>query len=260
VQAERRGGAAARTAGHWLKDKDGNFSAARALAILLPVGVVAALAGALIVSVVEAGAWLTVLAIAVVNAVLVVWLVAAPLARGYEALLKARPRSGASPTIDSLTRVPNRRAITASLLEFMAYSGRYGHPLCVALVDLDLLREINRGIARKAGDKALQTVAAVLGDTLRMPDRAGRYGDEEFLVVLPNTTLKNAGKIAERIREGVETTDCSYGDKKIPVTVSIGVSQFRKGEDLETFLSRAEKALGTAKTSGRNRIVIERAA
>jgi len=140
----------------------------------------------------------------------------------------------------------------------MAYANRYGHPLSVALVDLDLLRELNRQLSRKAGDKALQAVAAVFTDTLRMPDRAGRYGDEEFLVILPNTTIKNATKIAERIREGVENADCIYSGQKIPVTVSIGASQYRKGEDLERFLSRVDKALAVAKTSGRNRVVTDR--
>jgi diguanylate cyclase (GGDEF)-like protein len=93
-----------------------------------------------------------------------------------------------------------------------------------------------------------------------MPDHAGRYGDEEFLVILPNTTLKNATSIAERIRDSVENIDCDLNGKKIPVTVSIGVSNFLKGEDLERFLVRVDKALTAAKASGRNRVVAERRA
>jgi len=141
----------------------------------------------------------------------------------------------------------------------MAYANRYSHPLSVALVDLDLLRNINREMGRKAGDKSLQTVAAVFTDTLRMPDHAGRYGDEEFLVLMPNTSLKNATQIAERIRDGVESVECSFNGKKIPLTVSIGASQFHKGEDLERFMARVDKALAAAKVS-RNRVVAERRA
>jgi len=240
----------------WLKDAHGDLSAGRSFALLLLL----ALAGAMIASAVSTGVWLTATLMAVLTAVLAHALILVPLARDYEAHLKAKPRAATSSTMDTLTRVPNQRGITASLLNAMSYANRYSHPLSVALVDLDLLTSINREMGRKAGDKALQTVAAVFSDTLRMPDHAGRYGDEEFLVVLPNTTLKNATAIAERIRDGVESADCSFSGKKIPVTVSIGASQFHKGEDLERFLARVGKALAAAKVSGRNRVVAERRA
>jgi diguanylate cyclase (GGDEF)-like protein len=244
-------------AGRWFKNGDGNFSAKRTLGALLLLGIVGTMATGAIADALGSAFWLATLLIAVVNATVALTLVVSPLARGYEASLKARPRGGATSMVDSLTHIPNRRGITASLLDAMAYANRYGHPLSVALVDLDLLRELNRQISRKAGDKALQAVAAVFTDTLRMPDRAGRYGDEEFLVIMPNTTIKNATKIAERIREGVENADCSHGGQKIPVTVSVGASQYRKGEDLERFLSRVDKALTMAKTSGRNRVATD---
>ena len=240
----------------WLKDTQGDLVTGRSFAWLLLL----TLAGAFIVSAAGAGVWQTATLVALLTAVLVQVLLVTPLARDYAAHLKARPRAATSGTMDALTRVPNQRGITASLLNAMSYANRYGHPLSVALVDLDLLTSINRQMGRKAGDKALQTVAAVFTDTLRMPDHAGRYGDEEFLVVLPNTTLKNATGIAERIRDGVENADCSFNGKKIPVTVSIGASQFHKGEDLERFLARVDKALAAAKVSGRNRVVAERRA
>ena len=240
----------------WLKDTQGDLVTGRSFAWLLLL----TLAGAFVVSAAGAGVWQTATLVAILTAVLVQVLLITPLARDYEAHLKARPRAATPGSMDALTRVPNRRGITASLLNAMSYANRYGHPLSVALVDLDLLTSINRQMGRKAGDKALQTVAAVFTDTLRMPDHAGRYGDEEFLVVLPNTTLKNATGIAERIRDGVENADCSFNGKKIPVTVSIGASQFHKGEDLERFLARVDKALAAAKVSGRNRVVAERRA
>lgn len=258
MKTEDGSGANAPAAACWFRKATGEFSAARTFGALFVVGLGSAiLAGALIGSV-GAGAWLAVLVAGAASAALAFGLVVRPLARSYEANLRARARSAAPSTVDTLTRIPNRRGITASLLDAMAYAGRYGHPLSVALVDVDLLRELNREAGRKAGDKALQAVAAVFADTLRMPDRAGRYGDEEFLVILPNTSLKNAAKIAERIREGVESAEASVGGKKLPVTVSIGASQFRKGEDLERFLSRVDKALDQAKSGGRNRVVTDR--
>lgn len=239
----------------WLKDTQGNLSAARAFVAVLLL----ALVGALVASATGVGPWQTAALTAVLGAALIQVLIVTPLAGDYEAQLKARPRT-AGGTLDALTRIPNRRGITTSMIDAMSYANRYNHPLSAALVDMDLLRNINREMGRKAGDKALQAVAAVFTDTLRMPDHAGRYGDEEFLVIMPNTTLKNATKIAERIRDGVENADCSFNDKEIPVTVSIGASQFHKGEDLERFLARVDKALTAAKANGRNRVVAERRA
>lgn len=258
MKSEQGGGAGSARNGlaGWLKDAQGGLSGGRSFALLLLL----MLAGAFIASAAGAGVWLTAVLMAILTAILAHVLIIMPLARDYEAHLKAKPRAATSSTMDALTRVPNQRGITSSLLNAMAYANRYSHPLSVALVDLDMLTNINREMGRKAGDKALQAVAAVFTDALRMPDHAGRYGDEEFLVILPNTTLKNATSIAERIRDGVENADCNFNDKKIPVTVSIGASQFHKGEDLERFLARVDKALTAAKASGRNRVVAERRA
>ena len=250
----REAGLARKGLAGWLKDAQGGLSAGRSFVLLLLL----ALAGAFIASAAGSGVWLTAVLMAILTSVLAHALLITPLARDYEANLNAKARAATSSTMDALTRIPNRRGVTSSLLEAMSYANRYNHPLSVALVDLDLLTSINRELGRKAGDKALQAVAAVFTDTLRMPDHAGRYGEEEFLVILPNTTLKNATTIAERIRDGVEGADCDFDGKKIPVTVSIGASQFHKGEDLERFLARVDKALAAAKASGRNRVVAER--
>lgn len=238
----------------WLKDAQGGLSAARVFIALLLL----TLAAAFIASAASAGVGPTAILMAILATVLVQALIVTPLARDYEVNLQNRSSTDAGGSMDALTRVSNRRGITSSLLNAMAYANRYNHPLSVALVDLDLLRNINNNLGRKAGDKALQTVAAVFGETLRMPDHAGRYGDEEFLVLMPNTSLKNASKIAERIRKGVESAECNFNGKEVPLTVSIGASQFHKGEDLERFLVRVEKALTSAKTAGRNCVVAER--
>ena len=239
----------------WLKDAQGGLSSARVFIALFLL----TLASAFIASAAGVAVWPTALLMAILATVLVHALIVTPLARDYETNLKNKPPSDTSGSLDTLTRISNRHSITSGLLNAMAYANRYSHPLSVGLVDLDLLRNINREMGRKAGDKALQTVAAVFTDTLRMPDHAGRYGEEEFLVLMPNTSLKNATQIAERIRDGVESAECSFNGKKIPLTVSIGASQFHKGEDLERFMARVDKALAAAKVS-RNRVVAERRA
>ncbi len=246
--------------GRLLRGADGGLSTLRSLSANFVLLFVTSLVVLSLASGMASSLMIGALVVALAGAPVLHFLLLRPLAGSYEANLKARARANTQGTVDNLTRIPNRRGITTSLLDAMAYASRYAHPLSVALVDLDLLREINRGMGRKAGDKALQSVAAVLGDTLRMPDRAGRYGEEEFLVIMPNTALKNAAKIAERIRTGVENVDLGHNDKKIPLTVSIGATQFRKGEDLERFMLRVDKALAEAKASGRNRVVMDRGA
>lgn len=239
--------------GQWFKNKKGGLSLLRTFAALLALMLVSALLVAAGGFAAGTGAVL----VAMLGAALVYALILMPLAHEYEATLGVKPRTSVDATQDALTRIPNRRGITTSLLDAMAYANRYSHPLTVGMVDLDMLSVINTGLGRKAGDKALQVVASVFTETLRMPDRAGRFGDEEFLVILPNTQIKNALKIAERIRDGVESANAT-GSKKIPLTVSIGVAQFKKGEDLERFLTRVNKALAHAKTAGRNRVAIDK--
>lgn len=239
----------------WYQGPDGSVVLWRVFVVLFAVvlvsAVIAEFAG------VSAGASvviMTLLATALAHA-----LVLAPLSHLKAPSAQSLPPRGMEPTtVDALTRIPNRRGITTSLLDAMAYANRYGHPLSVAMVDLDMLSDINAGTGRRAGDKALQAVASVFTDALRMPDRAGRYTGEEFIVILPNTLIKNAARIAERLRAGVENVEVISNGRKVPVTVSIGVAQFRKGEDLERFLSRVDKAVTVAKSSGRNRVATDR--
>lgn len=239
----------------WLRNKEGALSTWRSFMVLL--GVV--WFSALLVSFSEPGTLAGAALTALLAGGLIYALVVVPVARDDAARNAGRPRGSAPSNMDSQTRLATRASITAALLNAMAYANRYGHPLSVALVDLDMLSAINSGLGRSAGDKALRLVAEVLVDALRMPDRAGRYGEEEFLVILPNTVVKNAVMIAERLRDGVEKTEAGSAGRKIPITVSIGVVQFRKGEDLEDFLSRVAKALVQAKHRGRNRVATDKA-
>ena len=146
---------------------------------------------------------------------------------------------------DPVTQLPNRRGITSNLLEFMAQAERYNTPLSIALVKVADFKKASDDLAPRGAEKLLQSMAEVFYDTLRMPDKAGRYDNEEFLVVLPHTKLKDANMIADRVRSTVDTKELGQEDKKIKMTVAIGAIQFRKGEDLEQLLSRAEQAQKT---------------
>lgn len=159
---------------------------------------------------------------------------------------------------DTLTRIMNRRGITVSLLDAMAQAERYDTPLSVAMGDIDLFKRINETHGHQAGDKVLAHIASVFSDSLRMPDKVGRYGGEEFLVIFPHTGLAQARKIAERIRNAVQRSKLDVNRNKIQVTVSLGVTQFQKGEDLEQLLSRVDKAVMQAKAGGRNLVAAQK--
>jgi len=191
----------------------------------------------------------------------VYWLVLKPLQRQHakrvEAERMAEDMSRLAIT-DALTRLMNRRGITVSLLDAMAQAERYGHPLAVAMADIDRFKEINDAHGHDAGDKVLTEVASLLSDALRMPDKVGRYGGEEFLVVLPHTSLAQGRKIAERMRAAVNNWKFELDGKPVKRTISLGLTQFRKGEDLEQLLSRADQALYEAKNAGRNRVAVRK--
>jgi diguanylate cyclase (GGDEF)-like protein len=193
-------------------------------------------------------------------------LVLVPLRQEYDRRLAAETRAEDLTQLaitDTLTRVLNRRGITLSLLDTMAQAERYGAPLTVCMADIDHFKEVNDRYGHKIGDQVLVEITGVLNEGLRMPDKLGRYGGEEYLVVLPHTTVAAGKKIAERLRAAVAKARIEADGKKLPMTISIGLTQYRKGEDLEQLLSRADKALYEAKNKGRNRVIatkIQRAA
>jgi diguanylate cyclase (GGDEF)-like protein len=161
---------------------------------------------------------------------------------------------------DPLTRTLNRRGITIALLDLMALADRYGHRLSIAMLDVDHLRQVNESHGKRAGDAVVATLAAILTDTLRMPDRVGRYTDNEFLLVLPETVLNSACSLGERLRERCAEAPIDAGSETLRTTISLGVTEFRAGEDLESLITRAESALHQAKAKGRNCVVCTEAA
>jgi diguanylate cyclase (GGDEF)-like protein len=130
---------------------------------------------------------------------------------------------------------------------------RRGRPLSLIIIDIDFFKKVNDTYGHIQADKILKRLAKVLEESVREYDVVARFGGEEFFVMLPNTVLFKAGKIAGRIRRAV-LNDAVL--KKYNVTISLGVSAFRERDNFERISKRADKALYRAKKEGRNRVVV----
>jgi two-component system, cell cycle response regulator len=162
-------------------------------------------------------------------------------------------------TTDPLTGLSNRRALLASLHVEIAQARRHGHPLSVCLLDVDHFKSINDGHGHAAGDQVLAAIGGLLRRELRTPDVAARWGGEEFVVLFRNTDGDGGVLAAERIRNAVQKLEISAADKKILVTVSIGVAEFDLASSAEAFIECADRAMYRAKLGGRNRVEREHA-
>lgn len=162
-------------------------------------------------------------------------------------------------THDELTGVLNRRALVMELERECARAERSGAPLSIALIDLDHFKRINDKYGHAAGDQVLRAFAVTVNTVMRTTDAFGRYGGEEFLIVLAIDAPKLALKVMERIRAAVAATDWNAIADGLAVTLSAGIASYRKGDTMEQLLRRADLALYEAKHAGRN-IVITSAA
>jgi diguanylate cyclase (GGDEF)-like protein len=159
---------------------------------------------------------------------------------------------------DSLTLLPNRRSIIADLQRQVLYAERYETPLAVSMLDLDGFKAVNDQLGHAAGDQVLVAVASGLRDRIRQPDEIGRYGGDEFLVVLPNVAASAASQQAERLCQYVRSADLPGVDAPATrVTLSAGITQFKRGDDdWHTLIERADRALYEAKHQGGDRWLI----
>jgi len=129
----------------------------------------------------------------------------------------------------------------------------------VILLDVDHFKQINDRRGHAAGDMVLAAVGRLLNRALRTCDIVARWGGEEFVLVLPSTSLEGAAQVAERVRELLESAAFADGNGDvIPVTASFGVANYTTGETLEQVVDRADRAMYLAKSSGRNRVVCDR--
>ncbi len=156
---------------------------------------------------------------------------------------------------DELTGVANRRSIIAALDRDVARSQRTREPLALMMIDVDHFKQVNDRFGHLAGDAVLRNVASVLRQRVRAQDIVGRYGGEEFLVVLPDTTREGAYQLALQLCAAVQNTPCLRGGESIAVTVSIGVfgGRLEPEDHWDLLLHAADSALYRAKQAGRNR-------
>ncbi len=160
-----------------------------------------------------------------------------------------------SAIVDELTGVLNRRTIMRCLDEEIARVRRSGQAASAALIDLDFFKRINDTFGHPAGDEALRTFALNVGANIRLTDRFGRYGGEEFLLVLPETELALAQVMLDRLRLTIGDVNWGAIADGLALSMSAGLCEVRGDDCAETILARADAALYRAKDAGRNRVI-----
>ncbi|MDR2296237.1 MAG: GGDEF domain-containing protein [Clostridiales Family XIII bacterium] len=158
--------------------------------------------------------------------------------------------------VDFLTQLPNRRTAMRSLEQIHALFKRHGRPYCVAMFDIDHFKSVNDTYGHDAGDRVLQDMSAVMRGLFRETDVFARFGGEEFIAVLPETDIRGALTLAEKIRAALAATPIELPSGTILYkTVSIGVAEALPDDsDFSKVVTRSDKALYEAKEGGRNRI------
>lgn len=157
---------------------------------------------------------------------------------------------------DELTGLPNRRGFNAEIKKLFHLSSRYNHPLSVAVFDLDYFKVVNDTYGHAVGDEVLKGFTRMVGNRIRKTDLFARMGGEEFILVMPETSVSAAVLLLDGLRKIIASKDFAHGDK---ITVSIGVVEYDGKEELEVLLDFADKALYKAKAEGRNRVVVHHA-
>jgi len=170
--------------------------------------------------------------------------------RGEGELLRKNLRT------DSLTKLCSRDFSIQVLKGALESSQQDGRPLSVVMADLDHFKNVNDKYGHLVGDQVLGTVAARISFDARESDTMGRYGGEEFLIILEHTGLADARQVAERIRKEVGSNPVHVDDVTVPVTISLGVAEACDNDDAKSLTARADRALYAAKAAGRNRVEI----
>ena len=157
---------------------------------------------------------------------------------------------------DVLTQLPNREAYLMRLEQEFERWQRYSRPLSLMVCDIDYFKRINDTYGHLAGDKVLKIVAKSLIKRLRKTDFVGRYGGEEFVVLMPETLKEQALKVAEGMREAIANCPFHFKEEPVSITLSFGITEFVEADNVDSAFIRADKALYVAKDSGRNCCVL----
>ncbi len=159
---------------------------------------------------------------------------------------------------DPLTGTLNRRGIDDAFRQEASRCDRHGGRLSVVLIDIDNFKLLNDTLGHPAGDRALIHIANIVTNTLRPTDRVGRFGGEEFMLLLPDTRLNQSSAVMARIKRELAARPLEENNTRITITFSGGVAQRAEQETLDEIIARADAALYQAKAAGKNRIVLAR--
>ncbi len=171
-------------------------------------------------------------------------------------LSDANRRLNEAARIDPLTGVLNRRGFTEEAEAEISRMHRNGAGFCVVLADIDFFKRFNDEHGHVCGDHVLKRVADILFERTRDIDQLGRWGGEEFILLLPETESAGAVTLAEKLRDAVEKTDFAFAGQHMHLTMTFGISEFREGDSLDGCIARADTALYHGKKNGRNRVMI----
>lgn len=154
---------------------------------------------------------------------------------------------------DELTQLRNKRYFNEELAREVSRSRRHGRPLSLVIVDIDHFKRVNDSHGHPVGDVVLKEVADAVRTAVRDEDVVARFGGEELVVLLPETTLEQATTLAEKLRDQIAALVIEYRDVQVRVTASLGCAQFEAEDpDADAFLDRCDRCLYAAKAAGRN--------
>lgn len=156
---------------------------------------------------------------------------------------------------DALTDVSSRTSLLREIEAAIGRAAKTGQPLVVVMADLDHFKAVNDVHGHLAGDRVLKDVGGRIKAALREFDLVGRYGGEEFVVLLENTSMHTARQVAERIRRRIGSEPVNTGGTKVDITISQGLALYRDGDTVPLLLKRADQAMYAAKAAGRNCVV-----
>lgn len=158
---------------------------------------------------------------------------------------------------DALTGVASHGQCLSSLRRSISIAQRNATPLCVSMVDLDKFKRVNDTYGHQVGDDVLTDVAGRMQGAVRNFDTVGRYGGEEFLIVMDNADLETAHEIAERVRYRVASSPIRTRSAEVKMTVSQGLAELKPEDDIDSLIKRADEALYKAKHRGRNQVIYQ---
>ena len=159
---------------------------------------------------------------------------------------------------DALTGLPNRDAYNQKIHDELIRWRRYKRPLCVAVVDVDHFKRFNDTFGHQTGDRVLKIIGKILRQRLREVDFIARFGGEEFVIILPETSTEAAKEVLDSIRKSLAKAPFKFKDEPVSITASFGLTEFAEQDSSETAFARADQALYQAKSQGRNQVSVSK--